>query len=75
LDSALRDAGHEVIERGATTLVAWDAGSDDAATATRDRLADQGIVIRDLPGAARLRASVGAWNDEDDLARLVAALG
>ena len=39
-----------------------------------DRLLEQGIVVRDLPGAGRLRASVGAWNDDDDLHRLVTAL-
>ena len=30
--------------------------------------------IRDLPGRGLLRASVGAWNDESDLQRLLAAL-
>ena len=40
----------------------------------RQRLADAGIAVRDLPGTPYLRASVGAWNDESDLERLLAAL-
>ena len=30
--------------------------------------------MRHLPGTPYLRASVGAWNDEDDLERLLGAL-
>ena len=56
--------------RGATTLVAWE---DPYAEQTRDRLAAAGVVVRDLPGRALLRASVGAWNDESDLERLLSA--
>jgi L-cysteine/cystine lyase len=74
LASRLAAAGLNVVPRGDSTLVAWEAGSDDDAVAIRDRLAAEGIVIRNLPGTGRLRASVGAWNDEEDLERLVAAL-
>jgi L-cysteine/cystine lyase len=70
----LRDAGHRVAARGPSTLVAWGADDDAAAVALRDRLAADAIVVRDLPGAGRLRASVGAWNDESDLDRLLEAL-
>ena len=42
--------------------------------ATRDRLREQGIVVRNLPGTQLVRASVGAWSNEDDLERLLAAL-
>ena len=31
------------------------------------------MIIRDLPGTPYLRASVGAWNDESDLERLLSA--
>ena len=34
----------------------------------------RGVVLRDLPGTPYIRASVGAWNDEQDLERLVSAL-
>jgi L-cysteine/cystine lyase len=38
------------------------------------RLADAGVIVRNLPGTPYLRASVGAWNDESDLDRLLGAL-
>jgi L-cysteine/cystine lyase len=67
----LAERGIAVAPRDRTTLVSWQ---DPDAPATRDRLAEAGIVIRDLPGTGLLRASVGAWNDESDLERLLAAL-
>ena len=38
------------------------------------RAREAGVVIRDLPGHDLLRASVGAWNDESDLERLLRPL-
>ena len=67
----LTERGLTVAERDRTTLVSWH---DDDPPATRDRLAAAGVVIRDLPGRGLLRASIGAWNDESDLERLLAAL-
>jgi L-cysteine/cystine lyase len=63
--------GRTVSERGETTLVAWE---DHDAEATAQRLSNAGIVVRHLPGGRRLRASVGAWNDDADLHRLLTAL-
>jgi L-cysteine/cystine lyase len=71
LAEMLAESGREVCPRGDTTLVAW---RDDDAPATRERLAAAGVAIRDLPNRPLLRASVGAWNDESDLERLLAAL-
>jgi selenocysteine lyase/cysteine desulfurase len=71
LADLLRESGRAVMPRGATTLVAWE---DPFAEQTRDRLAAAGIVVRNLPGRALLRASVGAWNDDSDLDRLLSAL-
>jgi selenocysteine lyase/cysteine desulfurase len=71
LEQRLGDAGRTVAPRDATTLVSWE---DADPVATRDRLAAGGVVIRNLPGTRYLRASVGAWNDEGDLERLLAAL-
>ena len=71
LASRLADGGRAVGPRGDTTLVAWE---DEDPPATRDRLADAGIAVRDLPGTRYLRASVGGWNDEADLDRLLAGL-
>jgi selenocysteine lyase/cysteine desulfurase len=71
LARALADAGHEVLPRGNTTLVTWRA--DDAA-AGRERATERGILIRDIPNQPWLRASTGAWNDENDLQQLLDAL-
>jgi L-cysteine/cystine lyase len=65
------EAGRTVAPRADTTLVAWE---DPAPEATHERLAAAGVAIRFLPGTSYLRASVGAWNDEDDLTRLLDAL-
>ena len=48
----------------------------DKAVINREMITNiaRGVVLRNLPGTGSLRASVGAWNDEDDLARLLAAL-
>ena len=67
LDSVER----ETTPRANSTLVSF-ASSD--AVAERARLAEQSIVLRDVPGRPWLRASVGAWNDESDLERLLTAL-
>ena len=68
--TACRERGRTVAPRGETTLVSWE---DDDPEATRDRLAAAGIVVRNLPGTPYVRASVGAWNDERDLDRLLDA--
>src|SRR4051794_3232604 len=68
---ALRKAGRAVAPRGRSTLVAFE---DDSPEEARTRLAEQGIAVRNLPGYPYLRASVGAWNDESDLERLLSAL-
>ena len=71
LAASLRERGHDVRERGPTTLVSWHC--PDAA-AVRDRLAASGVVVRELPNRDLLRASVGAWNDDSDLERLLAGI-
>ncbi|HWK27974.1 MAG TPA: aminotransferase class V-fold PLP-dependent enzyme [Solirubrobacter sp.] len=68
---ALAAAGYAVAPRGRSTLVSFEV---DAPAEARARLADAGVVVRDLPGHPYLRASVGAWNDERDVERLLAAL-
>jgi selenocysteine lyase/cysteine desulfurase len=63
--------GRDTASRGNSTLVSF-ASPDPSAE--RARLVEQGVVLRDIPGRPWLRASVGAWNDERDLERLLAAL-
>jgi L-cysteine/cystine lyase len=72
LADALAGSGRDVAPRDRTTLVSW---KDPDPPATRERLAEAGVIIRDLPGTGLLRASVGAWNDHSDLDRLLTALG
>jgi len=71
LAAALAQGGREVVPRDRTTLVSW---KDPDPEATRTRLAEAGVIIRDLPGTGLLRASVGAWNDASDIERLLSAL-
>jgi selenocysteine lyase/cysteine desulfurase len=71
LVSRLEAGGFAVAPRGGTTLVSWEV---DDPPATTLRLADDGVIVRSLPGTRLVRASVGAWNDEDDLDRLVQGL-
>ena len=67
-------AGHDVVtEPGQATLVSFRVPGDPLEL--RARLYDRKVVVRDLPGTDLLRASVGWWNDEDDLERLVEGLG
>jgi L-cysteine/cystine lyase len=70
LADQLTERGRTVAPRGPSTLVTWE---DADPPGTRERLARAGVVIRDLPGTDYIRASVGAWNDESDLERLLSA--
>jgi len=65
--------GHDVVtEPAQATLVAFRARGDAAAAAAA--LYERGVLVRDLPNTGLLRVSVGWWNDETDLDRLVAEL-
>ncbi|HEX6763105.1 MAG TPA: aminotransferase class V-fold PLP-dependent enzyme [Gaiellaceae bacterium] len=69
----LQAAGYDVVtEAGQATLVSFRPHRDPAEA--RAALYDRKVVVRELPGTDLLRASVGWWNDEDDLERLVAGL-
>jgi len=67
----LGERGIGVAPRGESTLVSFERADPEA---ERLRLAGGGVVLRDIPGRPWLRASVGAWNDEGDLERLISAL-
>jgi L-cysteine/cystine lyase len=53
--------------------VSWRAPAEETAEIVA-RIAEADVIVRDLPGRGLVRASVGWWNDERDLERLVAAL-
>jgi L-cysteine/cystine lyase len=63
--------GRDVAPRGESTLVSF-ASADPVGE--RARLLERGVVVRDIPNRQLLRASVGAWNDDRDLQRLLEAL-
>lgn len=71
LVEGLQQIGREVVSRGASTLVSFSTKDGEQERAS---LLEKGVVIRDIPGRGWLRASVGAWNDERDLRRLLDAL-
>ena len=68
----LLEHGAEVVtEPGQATLVTW-RGEETGEIV--ERLAGQGVIVRDLPGLGLLRASCGFWTSDDDLERLVTGL-
>jgi selenocysteine lyase/cysteine desulfurase len=71
LAEMLVERGLEVQPRGRSTLVSW---RDDDCETTAGRLRENGVLVRFIPGRGLVRASVGAWNDESDLERLVGLL-
>jgi selenocysteine lyase/cysteine desulfurase len=71
LAGLLAERGREPAPRDDTTLVSFQSPDPPA---ERERLAEAGIVVRNIPQRPWLRASVGAWNNEDDLHRLLDAL-
>ena len=56
---------------GDATLVAFRAEDPPALVA---RLAEEDVVVREIPKTGLVRASCGWWTNEDDLARLAAAV-
>jgi L-cysteine/cystine lyase len=67
LAALLRDRGHLVAPRGRSTLVSWQVEDADAEVT---RLLTEGIVVRSIPSAGLVRASVGAWTSEAEIERL-----
>jgi L-cysteine/cystine lyase len=67
LAELLRDRGHQVAPRGRSTLVSWKSDDADAEVA---RLAAESVIVRSIPSAGLVRASVGAWTSEEEIHRL-----
>jgi selenocysteine lyase/cysteine desulfurase len=67
----LSERGRAVAPRADTTLVSFESPDPEA---EREWLLAAGVILRNIPGTPWLRASVGGWNDEDDLDRLLTAL-
>jgi selenocysteine lyase/cysteine desulfurase len=71
LAELLAARGRAPAPRGPSTLVSFHSPDPEG---ERALLAERGVVVRNIPGRPWLRASVGAWNDERDLERLVESL-
>jgi L-cysteine/cystine lyase len=48
---------------------------DGDASEVVERLREQGVIVRELPGRDLIRVSCGYWTSDDDVERLLAALG
>jgi selenocysteine lyase/cysteine desulfurase len=60
-----------VTEAGHSTLVSFRSDDPEGAVG---RLAERGVIVRDLPGTGLVRVSCGWWTSDEDLERLVLAL-
>jgi L-cysteine/cystine lyase len=58
-------------EPGHSTLISFRSGEPEE---TVKRLAENDVVVRDLPGTGLVRVSCGWWTSDEDLDRLVEAL-
>jgi L-cysteine/cystine lyase len=72
LADRLSERGLEIGPRGRSTLVAYKPRAEDI-DAEVGRLAEAGFVVRSIPSHGLIRASVGAWSSEEELAALVEA--
>ncbi|HEX3977995.1 MAG TPA: aminotransferase class V-fold PLP-dependent enzyme [Solirubrobacteraceae bacterium] len=72
LAGGLAERGLEVGPRGRSTLVGWKPRAEDL-DAEVARLAEAGFVVRSIVSHGLIRASVGAWSSEEELAALVDA--
>lgn len=64
---------HEVVTApGQGTLVAFRPHGEPGAVV--ERLAERGVVVREIPESGLIRVSVGYWTSDDDLDRLISAL-
>ncbi len=69
LSGLLTDRGLSVAPRGDSTLVSWESSDPEVESA---RLLAAGYLVRNLPGTPYVRASVGAWTTEEEMAGLAA---
>lgn len=67
LAELLAERGHVVAPRGPSTLVSWRAEDADSEVT---RLLSEGVIVRSIPSAGLVRASVGAWTSEAEIERL-----
>jgi selenocysteine lyase/cysteine desulfurase len=73
LRERLAGVAEVITPRARATLVSFRPEGVDP-PALVERLREEGVHVRELPGRGLVRASVGYWTSDDDLDRLVGAL-
>jgi L-cysteine/cystine lyase len=71
LAGRLAERGRTLLPRGDTTLVTWREPDAERVVA---RAADADVAIRGFPGRPLVRASIGAWTNDEDVERLLAVV-
>jgi selenocysteine lyase/cysteine desulfurase len=69
----LAERAEVVTAPGQATLVSFRAEGESGELVTR--LYEHGVMARDIPALGWLRVSCGWWTTDDDLERLLDALG
>ncbi|HUZ83816.1 MAG TPA: aminotransferase class V-fold PLP-dependent enzyme [Gaiellales bacterium] len=59
---------------GDSGLIAVELAGVDDPSPVVERLAARGVLVRTIPGTARIRLSVGAWTTDDDVEAFAAGL-
>jgi len=67
----LSERAEVVTDPGHANLVSFRDADPEGTVA---RLAENGVIVRDLPGTGLVRVSCGWWTSDEDLDRLLAAL-
>jgi L-cysteine/cystine lyase len=67
----LVDRVHVVTEADHSTLISFRVEDPED---TVKRLAENGVIVRDLPGTGLVRVSCGWWTSDEDVDRLIEAL-
>ena len=70
----LAEEGYEIVTAPRQAGLISFAPRGDAAEAAA-RLYEAGVVVRDVPGTGWLRVSCGWWTSDEDVERLLGALG
>jgi L-cysteine/cystine lyase len=67
LAETLAETGIDVAPRGRSTLVSWGAADCEGEV---KRFAGEGVTLRAIADRGLVRASVGAWNSDDEVERV-----
>jgi L-cysteine/cystine lyase len=74
LRALLEGSVEVVVPEERATLVSFRPPVGETAAEVVERLAEENVIVRELPGRELVRASVGWWTSDGDLDRLAAAV-